>query len=453
MTRLFRRILCISLAFCLLSSLFSFSANAEALRYEFPETETEKITAPSAIMLYMGIQPSQDVVLYEKEADTRYQPGSLMRVAMIGYAMKLIKEKNIDIDTATAAYTLPLFNHYVAGTGLHVALMNFGETWKLRDLLTLCTIQTAADCAVTLASHLSGSPEAFVDGLNAFAQELGCTNSHFTNVIGLNEEGQYMSARDVVTFTRYAMQYPEVTNMLELTDWTVQPVSGGSRRSWPTSNDMLRQSTPAFYTYAVGGRTGGTLTETSLVEYGSLDGYDYMAVVMGAARKDSKGELTNTAYKEARLLIRWGLIGFDYQTLLRKDEPVGRVPVSACAEHQHLSLVPTADLHTVVRDGVDITKITRKVTYYEESYRAPIEKGAPLGKVDLYLDDKIIATAELVAGEAAPHSVLYAAWEGIRGVIFSGWTLTLLILVALLITAYVWLTVRYNRKRQRKWKS
>lgn len=450
-TRLFRRILCVLLAACLL--LMALPVSAEKLLYEFPETEDEKITAPSAMLLYIGMQPEQDVVLYEKAADTRYQPGSLMRVAMLGYAMKLITEQNIDIHTETASYSLTLFNHYVAGTGLHVALMNFGETWTLHDLLTLCAIQTAADCAVTLANCLSGSPEAFVDGMNDFAAELGCTNSHFTNVIGLNEEGQYISARDVVTFTRYAMQYPEIAKMLELTEWTVEPISGGSRRSWPTSNDMLRQSTSVFYTYAVGGHTGGTLTETSLMEYGSLDGYDYMAVVMGAQRKDNEGNLTNTAYAEARLLIRWGLVGFNYETLLHKDEPVGRVAVSGCSERQYLSLVPAADLNSVVIKDADLTKVTRAVTYTQESYRAPIEKGDTLGHVTLYLEGKEIASADLVAGEAAPYSTLYAIWEGIRSVIFSGWMLAFIIVVVLLIVGYVWFTVRYNHKRRKKWKS
>jgi len=428
------------------------AVSAERILYKFPETEEEKITAPSAMMLYIGMQPEQDVVLYEKEVDARYQPGSLMRVAMAGYAMKLIKEQNIDMDTATASYTLDLFNGYVAGTGLHVALMEFGETWSVRDLLTMCTIQTVADCAVTLATKLSGSPDQFVEGLNAFAAELGCTNSHFTNVIGYNEEGQYMSARDVVTFTRYAMQYAEITEMLELTEWTVQPVSGGTRRSWPSSNDMLRASSPAFYTYAVGGRTGGTLTESSVVEYGSLDGYDYMAVVMGAPRKDEDGKLTNLAYAEARLLIRWGLIGFTYGSLLRAGEPVGRVNVRHCAQRNSLSLIPETELNTVVANGTDLTKAKREITYDREVYTAPIEKGEKLGTMTLTLDGKELASVALVAGEDAPYSVFAAVWQGIAKVLFSGWTLALIIVLLLLAAGYVWLTIRYNRRRKRSWK-
>ncbi len=450
--RIFRRLLCAVLAVCLLL-VCSLPAAAEKLLHEFPETEEERITAPSAMMLYMGLQPQDDVVLYEKEADARYQPGSLMRVAMMGYAMKLIKEKNIDMYKETASYTLSLFNTYVAGTGLHVALMNFGETWTLHDLLTVCSIQTAADCAITLAEKLGGTPEAFVEGLNAFAAELGCTNSHFTNVVGLNEENQYMSARDIVTFTRYAMQYPELQTMLELKDWTVKPVSGGSRRSWPNSNDMIRQSSPFFYTYATGGHTGGTLTETSVVEYGTLDGYQYMAVVMGANRKNSKDEISGTAYAEARLLIRWGLIGFSYETVLHEAELVGRVAVTGCAKRQNVSLVPANDVSTVLKKDTKLSKITRTVTYTQESYKAPIQKGDVLGKVTLYLEGKEIVTADLVAGEDAPYSALYSVWQGVRRFLFSGWTMALLVIIALLAGSYIWLTVHYNRKKNKKWKS
>ncbi len=447
--RCLRRIACAVLTVVLLCTV-TFSVAAAKPLYEFPETEEETIVSPSAMMLYMGIRPEQDVVLYEKEADVRYQPGALMRVAMLGYAMKLITEQNIDVDTQTAEYTLYLFNHYVAGTGLHVALMNYGEVWTLRDLLSVCAIQTAADSAVTLATALSGSPEAFVDGLNAFSKELGCTNSHFTNVMGLNDDGQYMSARDVVTFTRYAMQYPEVAAMLEMTEYSVTPVKHGSRRSWPSSNDMVRYTSPAFYTYADGGRTGGTLTEMSLVEYGSKDGYDYMAVVMGAPKKNEKGELTYAAYADARLLIRWGLLDFTYVTLLRKNEPVGRVSVTDCADRDHVSLVPADELNTVVKAGTDLKKVTREIVYTSSDYTAPIEKGQTLGTMNLYLDGKLLGSVPLVAAEAAPYSGLKAFWNAVFGFLTSGWMLLILFIVLLLVGGYVFLVIRYNRRRRNR---
>lgn len=450
MKRLLRRASAVLLGIGLLLAAFPV-AGAE-LRYDYPADE-DPIESPSAVMLYMGVKPEQDVYLYEKAADTRYEPGALMRVAMLGYAMRLIEEQKLDMDTVTGTYTLELFNHYVAGTGLHVALMNFGETWKLRDLLTLCTIQTAADCAVTLAAALSGSPDAFVEGLNLYAQELGCTNSHFTNVVGLNEDGQYMSARDAAVFSRAAMQYTTVRGALELTQYTVTPISGGKTRSWPTSCDFIRQSSEAFYTYALGGKTGGTLSEMSLMAFGGNNGYEYMAIVMGAPRKDDKGNMTNIAYGDARRLIRWGLLDFRYETLARKSEPVGRITVRDSAERSSVTMVPVSDLAAVLGESVDSEQITRRVVTTEEECVAPIEAGQVLGTLELYLGEELVGSVPVAAGESASRSFLYAAWCDIRDFLFSGWTLAILIVLIIAVAGYVVLNIRYNRNRKRKWRS
>lgn len=450
MKRKFRRVAAAMLAVWLLCSC-AFTVSAGEIRYEFPADEGENIAAPSAMLSYIGVKAEQDVLLYEKDADTRYQPGSLMRVAMIGYAMKCIRDKRINMDTTHGTYTLEMFNHYVSGTGLHVAMMKFGETWTVRDLLTVCTIQTAADCAVVLATVLSGSPEEFVAGLNDFSRELGCENSAFTNVTGLNEDGQYMSARDVMTFTRYAMEYPELRTMLELTQYTVNPVEGGKSRSWPTSSDILRASTPFYYVYAKGGKTGGTLTETSLVTFGSKDGYEYMAVVMGAPRKDEKGELTGVAYADARRLIRWGLIGFSYEMLARKTEPVARLKVLDCADADTVALVPAEELFTVVSKEVDVKALTRRVVCENEVLTAPVKEGEPLGTLELYYEEQLVGSVALIAGHDADYHFLYAAWRRISAVLFSWWTAVIVLVAVLIATIYVILNVRYNRKRNKKW--
>ncbi|MBR5540156.1 MAG: D-alanyl-D-alanine carboxypeptidase [Clostridia bacterium] len=450
MKRFLSRLSAVLLGISLL--LAGFPVVGAELRYDYPADE-DPIESPSAILLYMGVKSEQDVYLYEKDADKPYEPGALMRVAMVGYAMQLIEEKQLDMDTVTGTYTLELFNHYVAGTGLHVALMNFVETWKLCDLLTLCTIQTAADCAVTLAATLSGSPEAFVEGMNVYAQQLGCTNSHFTNVMGLNEDGQYMSARDVAVFSRAAMQHTELRNALELTQYTVTPVSGGKTRSWPTSCDFIRQSSEAFYTYALGGKTGGTLSEMSLMGFGGNNGYEYMAVVMGAPRKNDKGNTTDIAYADARRLIRWGLLDFRYETLARKSEPVGRIKVRDSAERNSVTLVPVGDLATVLGESVSREDITRRVVTAQEECVAPVEAGQVLGTLELYLGDELVGSVPVAAAESASRSFVYAAWCDVRDFLFSGWTLAILIILILAVAGYVVLNIRYNRKRSRKWRS
>ena len=68
------------------------------------------------------------------------------------------------------------------------------ETWTIKDLLTASLIQTAADACVTLAVTLSGSQQAFVDGMNQLAAQIGCKNTSFANVHGLDDPKQYTTA-------------------------------------------------------------------------------------------------------------------------------------------------------------------------------------------------------------------------------------------------------------------
>lgn len=426
------------------------TVSAENLLYTYPAAEGDTIEAPSAMLMYVGVKQDLDVVLYEKDVDTRYQPGALMRVAMLGYAMKLIEQNGVDMDTATGEYTLYLFNHYVSGTGLQVSEMNFGEVWTVRDLLTVCALQAAADSAVTLAAVLAGSPEQFVEGMNGYAAELGCTNSHFTNVTCLNEDGQYMSARDVMTFTRAALENTQLRKILQLSQYTVTPVAHGRKRSWPSSNEMIRPSSAFYYTYADGGKSGGTLTETSVVEFGAKDGYEYMAVVMGAPRKDEKGEILGTAYADARRLIRWGLLDFIYTSLAQKQEPVGRVPVDNCAVRDTVPLVPARDLSTVIGKTLNTEHLTRRVVGAPGRLSAPIAKGDTLGTLELYYEGKLVGSVPLVAGEDAPYDFLYAAWQAVAAFFTSVWFWGALGVLLLLGGGYVWLNVRYNRRRQKK---
>ncbi len=423
------------------------------LRYEYPAQGDDTIQSPSAILLYMGVKPEQDAYLYEKNADTTYAPGALMRVAMIGYAMRLIEEQNINMNTATGTFTLELYNQYISGTGLDVARMKFGETWTVKDLLTLSTIRTAADCAVTLAATLSGTPEAFVEGLNAYAQELGCTNSHFTNVAGINNDGQYMSARDIAVFTREAMQYSQLRNMMEITKYSVTPVSGEKTRSWPNSCELIRQASDVYYTYAVGGKSGGSLSDLGVMAFGGSDGYEYLTVVMGAPRKNDKDEPTNIAYADARRMIRWGILGFSYATLAHKNEPVGRVKVRDCAERSSITLVPVRDLTTVLGEGIDQEGLRRQVVTTEAECVAPIEAGQVIGTLEVYHEDKLVGSVPLAAGEAAPRSFLYALWCDIWGFFTSGWFIAILIVALLVGVGYVVLNIRYNRPKRRRRKT
>ena len=59
-------------------------------------------------------------------------------------------------------------------------------------------------------------------GMNAKAQELGMTNSHFANPNGLNDEGHYSSARDMALLARACLENEYLAQMVSTRTITLE---------------------------------------------------------------------------------------------------------------------------------------------------------------------------------------------------------------------------------------
>ncbi len=83
-----------------------------------------------------------------------------------------------------------------------------GERVRLRDLLYGLLLPSGNDAALAIAKAMAGSVPAFAALMNATAQRLGLTHTRFVNSDGLDDPGQYASARDLVVLARAAMGFP-----------------------------------------------------------------------------------------------------------------------------------------------------------------------------------------------------------------------------------------------------
>ena len=62
--------------------------------------------------------------------------------------------------------------------------VNPGDTMSMKDVLYGIMICSGNEAAYAAAEHVGGSIPAFVDMMNARAQEIGCTDTHFENPHG-----------------------------------------------------------------------------------------------------------------------------------------------------------------------------------------------------------------------------------------------------------------------------
>ena len=442
---------------CIAALFLASTPLTAAAGYELPSDVASEMTARAAMTVYMeAAAPAangvagKDIVLYEKAADTPLDPAAAMRVMVGLYAKKLIDDKKVDMTKATGVYTEILRDNYIWGTGLTVANMEPGETWTVKDLLSLSMIQTAADAAVTLAATTAGSVDAFVVGMNEYLKTIGCTGTTLVNVTGLDDPRQKTTAHDLYIAMRYALDDPVLEEALSLAEYTVTPIKGGEPRSWESSNYMLRESSDYYYAPMVAGKTGvSEIDGKALVSLCAVDSYRYITVVLGCPEEDEDGD-PGTHYNSTTALVRWAVNHFTYQTLVKKNQPMTRVDVDLSWSVDSLTLVAADTLTGVVPDELDLDTVRTEITLKKESFEAPLEKGQVLGTATLYIrEDQAIGAVDLVAGESVNRSLLLLVWNRIGKVISSPWLWGVLLILAVLLVAYIGLAVSHNREKKR----
>ncbi len=128
-----------------------------------------------------------------------------------------------------------------------------GELWAVGDLLRAVMVRSGNDAAVALAEHVAGSVEAFADLMNQKAAELGLEHSHFVNPHGLDEEGHYTSAGDLVMMAAAALEDPVLARMARTRLVKFKPDPAGVDRVARSTNKLL-----GVYPGVVGFKTGFT---------------------------------------------------------------------------------------------------------------------------------------------------------------------------------------------------
>ena len=433
------------------SLLCTCAAPVAAEGYPLPDDVT--VYSDAALLVSLAGDPELDVVLYEKNGDTAYSPGAMMRYMVLAYALHRIEEKDLDIDTESGTYSIALFNQYVAGTGVNPAGMGYGETWSLRDLLTLSFIHTASDAVVVLAEAIDGDVPTFLRGMNALAAEIGCTNSYFDMLSGLDTLNQYTTPRDMYRIVRYCLRFSLFEELTSNFVHTVQPLKNGEPRRIFGNNELMQTSSNYYYSPIVHSRPGRSEVDGRACAAVARDsGYEYLVVTMGCPIYNENGE-GNLHYKDVKALLRWAFKKFEYKTVLAKREILATVKVEHAWEVDHVNLIPAKEVATVVQMDIALDQIIRKVTVYETAIDAPVQQGTVYGKVELYVNvDQKIGEVELVAAQTIDRSALQYTWDSILA--FLGKALPYVLIgvgvVVLLIIIYVICAINHNRKRRRK---
>ena len=222
-------------------------------------------------------------VLYSKQALQKVYPASITKIMT---AMLALKYGNMDDVVTITQENLNLEE------GSQVCGFWAGDQVTMDQLLHCLLVYSANDAASAIAEHIGGSTDKFVEMMNSFAAELGCTGTHFTNPHGLQDENHYTTPYDIYLMLKEALNYPEFTQITQSGSYTVEYThadgSSASTTLLATDHYLTGEATPPKNVTILGGKTGTTDNAGNCLALLSQNAYGkpYISIVMGASTKD-----------------------------------------------------------------------------------------------------------------------------------------------------------------------
>jgi D-alanyl-D-alanine carboxypeptidase len=144
-------------------------------------------------------------VYEQQDIYQKWYPASLTKLMTAYTTFRALKSGQLTLESPV------VISKNAAGEPPSKMFYKPGQAVTLDSALKMMLIKSANDIAVAIGETVAGSEPAFVNLMNAEAQRIGMTSSHFINPNGLPGAGQYTTARDLavlaVTIKREFPQY------------------------------------------------------------------------------------------------------------------------------------------------------------------------------------------------------------------------------------------------------
>jgi len=280
-------------------------------------------------------------------------------------------------------FTAPAYNATSAESRIN---LREGERMTVHDLLEALLLESANDAAVALAENIAGTRAAFVDEMNDRAADLGLDHTSYANPVGLDEAGNYSTARDLATLARTLLRIPRFARIVDMPQAELE--SGIRPRVVRNRNNLIEA-----YPWVSGVKTGYTLNAGNVL-VGSAErgrGARVVSVVMGEPTEASRDS-------ETLALLRYGLGRFSRVRVVERRRALARADVKYRDETARL--VPRRGVVLTVRDG---QHLRRRVGAPDE-LEGPLHRGERVGSVTVMVDGRPVRRVALVTAGDVPEA-------------------------------------------------
>lgn len=400
---------------------------------------------PNSQSVYL-VNTDTNTVVYEKDAHKKLSPASLTKIMTAIIALETVK----DLEGTKIKAPAYLYDEFYQ-LNVSNADIRQGEEVRMIDLIYAMMLPSACEASSIIADYLgSGNITEFVEMMNKKAKEIGAKDTVFKNPHGLHNEAQITTAYDMYLITKYALSIPIFEKIATTSSYQMPATNKHSQPYLITHTNLMMSKVRGgdiYYEFVKGIKTG-SLPEVgkNLVSMASKDGYNYLLVTLGAPAVDDKGAplSVNGAFADAKNLYKWAFSSFKQTTIVQEDEVVGETPVKLSSDQDYVTLTAKDSITALLPTDSDVTTI-QKIKTFDKNVRAPIKKGDVLGKMDLKLNDNIIASVDLVASQDIDRSIWLYSFDVVKRFLSNILVKILLGILGLLIIMFAVMAARYRK--------
>ena len=324
---------------------------------------------------YILLESNTNTVIAEFNSENQISPASMTKV-MSGYVIAdQIASGAISLDDKV------LVSEKAWKTGGSKMFIEAGKRVSVRDLMSGIVIQSGNDATVAMAEYVAGSEEGFVDFMNAYASELGLSNTLFQNAVGWTDPNHFSSVNDLAQLTKALIaNFPDHYATYKEKEFTFSGIRQLNRNKLLWRDDSVD-----------GVKTGHTESAGyCLISSAKRNDMRLIAVVAGSPSE-------NERLISSQRLLEYGFRFFATQKLISKDSEIttakvwgGKMDEVALGTKEDILLtLPRSDFKSI------------KANYnFKNNIQAPISNGDVIGDIEFISDDRVVLSAPLVAIES-----------------------------------------------------
>ena len=325
-------------------------------------------------------------ILYSKNATEKLYPASTTKILTAIIAIESCELDDIATVSKNAVALVP--------SGYSNGGLIPGEELAIKDLLYALMLNSANEAANVLAEHISGNINDFAILMNQKAQEIGCTNSNFSNTNGMHDNNHYTTALDLAIIANYCMKNETFREIVATQKYTLPNTNkySGTPRVMKNTNQLINTSSKYYMEEATGIKTGYTSQAGNcLISSAQRDNIELIAVTLKAGSSSQ-----DTAYRfiDGKELLEYGLNNFNFKTITTKGDLVDIIKIkNATVETENLKIVIKDDVTDFLAND---SKIEETKIEIKKDLEAPIKAGTIVGQVSYTTGDKSY-TVDLIA--------------------------------------------------------